>query len=471
MRVVLLLSLSLAVFAAYGPINRVLSEQSTSDRLSPKTAVNWVPDFDAGETITLTPSTKYQSILGFGGAFTEAATSTISKLTSALQNQILEAYYGSTGHKYTVGRVHMNSCDFSLASYNFDNVSKDYSLSQFDTKVTHDTDTMIPFISKAVNTVKSRGAELKLFLSPWSPPGWMKNNNNMVGSSNPGLIQDPNVFNAWALYFQKFMDGYKSYGIDYWGLTMQNEPEYGPTSYEGCIYNPQQEGSFLKTYLGPLLKRSYPNITIMIFDHNKGDAPNWADGIFGDAEASQYTQGIAVHWYDGDHFDNLNAIHNKYPNKFIMGTEACNCPTQVDNWGFGENYGHDIMGDLNAWTVGWTDWNIVLNTQGGPTHNNGNCDAPIIANTNSQSIHFQPSYYYMGHFSRYLPPGSVRIGKSDTGNHESTAFQDPQGNVVFISLNRGGSDVQFKLRMADTNQTALIDSPPHSIQTLYFRAQ
>jgi len=318
-----------------------------------------------------------------------------------------------------------------------------------------------------VKAASSRGAELKLFTSPWSPPGWMKNNNTMVGSSTPGLIQDPNVFTAWALYFQKFFDAYKSYGINFWGLTMQNEPEYAPSNYEGCVYNPTQEGSFLKTYIGPLLKKSYPNITIMIFDHNKGDAENWANTIFGDADASQYTQGIAVHWYDGDHFDALANIHNKFPNKFILATEACSCPTQNDNWGYGESYGHDILGDLNNWAVGWTDWNIVLNTQGGPAHNGANCDAPIIATTTS--IHFQPQYYYMGQFSRYLPPGSQRIGKSDNGSHESTAFQDPDGNIVFISLNRGDTNVQFKLKMADTNQTALITSPPHSIQTLYFK--
>jgi len=328
---------------------------------------------------------------------------------------------------------------------------------------------MIPFILRAINATKSRGSDIKLFLSPWSPPGWMKGNNNMISSSNPGLIQDPNVFNAWALYFQKFIEAYASYGINYWGLTMQNEPEYAPSNYEGCLYNPSQEGSFLKNYIGPLLKKSHPNITIMIFDHNKGDAPAWADGIFGDADASQYTAGIAVHWYDGDHFDNLAAIHNKYPNKFIFATEACRCGPSNDNWSYGESYGHDILGDLNNWAVGWTDWNIVLNPQGGPAHNGAACDAPIMANTGAQTIHFQPQYYYLGHFSRYLPPNTVRIGKSDTGNHESVAFQDPQGNVVLISLNTGGSDVQFKLKMADTNQTALIDSPPHSIQTLYFK--
>jgi len=253
-------------------------------------------------------------------------------------------------------------------------------------------------------------------------------------------------------------------------MTVQNEPEFA-APWEACVYNPSQEGDFLKDYLGPQVTKSYPNLQIMIFDHNKGDSVTWADGIFGDSQATQYTQGIAVHWYDGDHFDNLNTIHSKYPSKFILPTEACNCPPSPDNWGYGESYGHDIIGDLNNWAVGWTDWNIVLNPQGGPNHLSGYCDAPIMANANTQTIHFQPQYYYMGHFSRYLPPGSIRIGSTDTGAHECTAFRDPSGNIVVVSLNRGGSDVAFKLHMTDTSQSANITSPPHSIQTLFFKSQ
>jgi len=308
---------------------------------------------------------------------------------------------------------------------------------------------------------------LNLFLTPWSPPAWMKGNNQMDGSSSPGLIQDPNIFSAWAKYFTKWVDAYASYGIQYWGLTIQNEPEFA-APWEACVYNPAQEGSFLKTYLGPELNKSHPELKIMIFDHNKGDAMNWADGIFGDSQANPYADGIAVHWYDGDHFDVLNSIHTKYPSKFILATEACNCPPSNDNWGYGENYGHDIMGDLNNWAVGWTDWNIVLNQQGGPNHLGNYCDAPVMGNTDSQTIHFQPQYYYMGHFSRFVPPNSVRINHASVGDLESIAFKNPQGQIVVIALNRSGGDVTWKLVMKDTNQIAKIVLPAHSIQTLYF---
>jgi len=226
---------------------------------------------------------------------------------------------------------------------------------------------------------------------------------------------------------------------------------------------------FLAQYLGPELRSTHPELAIMIFDHNKGDAENWANSIFGNSTQSNFADGIAVHWYDGDQFDALSNIHGKYPDKFILPTEACNCPPSTDNWGYGENYGHDIMGDLNNWAVGWTDWNIVLNQQGGPNHLNNYCDAPIMANTNTQSLHYQPQYYYMGHFSRFVPPQSVRIGHTVNGELEAISFRTPSNQVVVIALNRSGGQVTWKLVMKSTGQTAKIVLPAHSIQTLSFQ--
>jgi len=217
--------LALLHVGAYGPIAEVRTTQTTSDRLTSQPTINWATDATGDQTVTVDPSQVYQTILGFGGALTEAATSTIALLSKDLQNQIVEAYYGKTGNQYTVGRVPMNSCDFSLASYNFDNTTNDYNLNNFDTKVSHDTQTMIPFINQAISAAASRGAHLNLFLSPWSPPPWMKGNGQMDGSSTPGLIQQANIFTSWAKYFSLFVDAYDSYGIKFWGLTIQNEPE------------------------------------------------------------------------------------------------------------------------------------------------------------------------------------------------------------------------------------------------------
>jgi glucosylceramidase len=140
----------------------------------------------------------------------------------------------------------------------------------------------------------------------------MKGNGEMTGSSSPGLIQTEDVFNAWALYYSKFIIAYQHEGIDFWGLTVQNEPEFA-APWEACVYNPQQEADFVKNYLGPSIKKQFPDLKIMIYDHNKDHIQNWASTIYSDLEAAKYVDGTAFHWYSGPQFENVEATHNMFP--------------------------------------------------------------------------------------------------------------------------------------------------------------
>lgn len=145
----------------------------------------------------------------------------------------------------------------------------------------------------------------------------------------------------------------------------------------------------------------------------------WADTIYSDKEASQYVWGIGVHWYSGDEFDHLNTTHARWPAKGMLATEATNAGSPIPgSVTSAEKYAHDILGDLNNFVQGWTDWNIVLDAQGGPNHLNNWCDAPVIADTQAGSVSFQPMFYYLGHFSRFLPPGAVRLGNKMSGDSQ-----------------------------------------------------
>ncbi len=250
---------------AFGSIAVTQSARDTTDRLSPKAAIPFGPDFPSAITVTIDPTQSFQKIFGFGGALTEAATSTLALLDNDLRAEVLNAYYSSSGHRYTVGRVPMGSCDFSIESYSFDDTPNDFTLAYFDMNVTHDQATMIPFITAAQQTVATSqpGQTLRLFTTPWTPTAWMKSNNNLNGSNVPGLILDEQHQSAWALYFSRYLSAYAAQGISFWGLTIQNEPEYAPR-YEGCVYSAAQERDFLKGYLGPTLKRDHPNVKIMI---------------------------------------------------------------------------------------------------------------------------------------------------------------------------------------------------------------
>ncbi|KAG3132738.1 hypothetical protein C6341_g22785, partial [Phytophthora cactorum] len=248
--------------------------------------------------IAIDVDTKFQEIMGFGGAFTEAAALQFHKLPKDKQEEVLTLYFDKNeGSAYSFGRVPMGSCDFSVASYNFAETENDMELVNFDTNVTHDTEMMIPFIKRALK----RRSDLKLILVPWSPPDWMKRssaayNASMLGSLKPvGLRDDMRA--PWALYFSKFITAYKKHGIPFWGVSPQNEPEFN-APWEACMYNPEYEAEFIGEFLGPVLERDHPGLTLMAFDHNRVTISRWADVIYNHPTASKYVEGIAFHWYE-----------------------------------------------------------------------------------------------------------------------------------------------------------------------------
>lgn len=443
-------------------INVVQTARDTGDRLTTKDQVTWQPDFSSPVTVTVNPSQKFQTILGFGGAFTESSAYVYSTLNANLQKQIVEAYWGATGIHYTVGRIHMNSCDFSLGSYSADDEHNDFTLANF--TIEHDNKWVIPLVKAAIN---ASSAHINLFLTPWSAPAWMKINGKMDGSASPqGMIQSSQVFTAWALFFSKFITAYKNEGINFWGLTVQNEPE-NAASYESCLYTAQSERDFVKNYLGPRISADHPEVNLMIFDHNKDHVAIWAQTILSDPDAAKYVAGTAFHWYSGPQFENLQQAHNVNPTKFLLATEACNCPgVQIGNWPRAEAYGYDIIGDLNNWAIGWTDWNILLNPQGGPNHVQNYCDAPLIGDASKQTLTFQPTYYYMGQFSTFILPGSVRLNSTCNGGLNCAAFLRPDNQIAVVVLNEGNNAVTLKLQQG--TQAAKISIPDHAIATYLY---
>ena len=382
----------------------------------------------AKNVLTLDLSEKFQTLVGFGGAITEAATHTISKLPASMIDRIVSAYYGPDGHQYSLARLPINSCDFSLGSYSFDDTVDDFELKNFDRDVRHDNETIIPFIKRAIKASRNK---LKFFASPWSPPAWMKSNNAMTGSNSPCLKEGEKYQQVWADYYVEWIKAYKKHGIEVFGVTVQNEPEFA-APWEACSFTPREEREFVESYLSPTLRAFNPDLQIIGYDHNKDHVEIWADELL----KSEDFDSIGVHWYSGDAFDLLENVHQKYPKKTILATEACNCPgVRINAWDRGEKYAHDIIGDLNHWVTGWVDWNIALDHSGGPNHLGNVCDAHIIVRddwTNSPSLHFQPSYYIVGHFARFLPPGSIRVAhnlKNRDGNQEIHTIGRDHGDL------------------------------------------
>jgi len=417
------------------------TSKETDERLTEKNTEQFTQEPQTSKTIiSIDPDKKFQQVIGFGGAFTEAAAYTLQKLSPENRQKALNAYFHpEKGIHYTFCRTHINSCDFSLGNYSYCDIKDDIELKNF--SIERDKKLLIPLIKDAL---KISGKPFKLFASPWSPPAWMKTNNQM----NHGGALKKEYYDVWALYFVKYIKAYAQEGINIWGITVQNEPEV-TQPWDSCRYTSKQEAEFVKNYLAPALKSHHlDHIRIMVWDHNKDRIYERSKEIFSIPDVSDMVWGIAFHWYDGNHYEELTKTHNDFPDKHLVFTEGCiEGSPQIDDWKIGERYGHDIISDLNNWTVAWTDWNMVLDEQGGPNHVDNFCNAPIIAHTKEDKLYFENSYYYIAHFSKFIMPGAVVIGcNSNNSNLEAVACQNPDTSIILVVLNQKNNDIDFQIK-------------------------
>lgn len=407
------------------------------------------------ELICVFPDIEYQEIKGFGGAFTEAASTTLDKLSQENRDKILKLYFDKeNGIGYNFGRIHMNSCDFSLGNYCCVE-ENDKELKTFN--INRDKKSLIPMIKDAM-----KYNEIDCFVSPWSPPAFMKTN----GKMNEGGKLKEEYYEAWSEHFVKFIKAYKDNGIDISVVSVQNEPKATQT-WDSCVYTAEEERDFVKNYLGKKMKDI--GVKILFWDHNKERVVERAKVVLGDRETSDYIYGIAFHWYSGDHFEQLNMFNKLYPDKDIVFSEGCYEYSlgQADTVKIGEKYAHDMIGNFNNYCNVFCDWNLLLDEKGGPNHVGNFCDAPIMADTVNDKVYIHDSYYYIGHFSKYIQKGAKRIGSSKWSPMVDTvSFLNPDGTIVTVVLNMTDNDTDFNISLNGEIINAKAEA--HSIATYIF---
>ncbi len=419
--------------------------------------------FENEVSVFVDPTKTYQQFLGIGAALTDASAETFAKLSKDKQQEFLKAYFDKeNGIGYTIARTNIHSCDFSSGSYTYV-TDGDKELKSFN--IDHDRKYRIPFIKEAIIAA---GGKLTLYASPWSPPAWMKDNNNILKGGK--LKSD--FFQPWANYYTKFIKAYEKEGIPVWGITIQNEP-MATQRWESCIYTAEEERDFLKNFLGPTMhKEGLADKKIIVWDHNRDLIYQRAQTYFDDPLAAKYAWGIGFHWYEDwsggqQMFDNVALVNKVYPGKNILFTEGCAesfDSTRYDRWSLGEEYGRSMIYDFNSGAVGWTDWNILLDETGGPNHVQNFCFAPMHADTRSGKLIYTNSYYYIGHFSKFIKPGAKRIISSPSRSQLlTTAFKNEDGTVVVVVMNQGNAKTPFFLWI--NGNAAETTALPHSINT------
>ncbi|KAF8376262.1 hypothetical protein PRIPAC_82691 [Pristionchus pacificus] len=429
-------------------------------------------------TIEIDPSTIFQNIIGFGGAITDAVGVNLAALSKETQNNLIKQYYGPSGSEYTLTRVPMAASDFSLRIYTYDDNQDgdDFNMTYF-ALANDDYQYKIPYLKQAMELQKNIGG-LKLFAAPWTPPIWLKNDPIFKGGALLKGEQNGPYYSAYAKYFVKFFEAYLAEGLPFWAVSLQNEPSDWQTIFPTATY----QSNFIKDHLAPALRSSEAskNLKIMGLEDQRVYLPEWMDEFANDKDALTLLDGISVHWY-ADHSKPasvLSQVHDKYPDKFILYTEACNgSPTSgtagpsLGNYTSGESYAHSIIEDLNNWVGGWVDWNIALNTQGGYSWFMNFVDSPIIVETNLNEFFKQPMYYVLAHFSKFLKPGAqvVKLKLPQLPeNVEAIGAVMVNGNRYITILNRNDNeDITVSLHEKGVGSVyTTVSVPAHSLVTI-----
>jgi len=441
--------------------NNEIKLQLTSEEID---FSNFKQPLETEASILVNPSKQYQKFVGIGAALTDAAAETFYKLDKEEQELFMEAYYSvDKGIGYTLARTIIHSCDFSSASYTYVEEG-DKELTTF--SIDHDKKYRLPFTKLAI---KAAGGKLPMYASPWSPPAFMKTNNNML----QGGKLKPEFHQPWANYYAKFIKAYEKEGVPIWGLTIQNEP-MAVQRWESCIYTAEDERDFLKNYLGPTLEREgLGDKKIIVWDHNRDLLFERASVILNDPEANKYVWGTGFHWYedwkdDTPMYDNVSKVNEAFPDKKLIFTEGTNEGYNLERIAdpkLAERYGKSMINDFNNGTVAWTDWNILLDETGGPNHVGNLCFAPVHGNTQTGKLTFTNSYYYIGHFSKFIRPGAIRISTGTTANQlTATSFKNTDGSIVVVALNDSDTAIDYMLTV--DGKTAQLNLPEHSIQSI-----
>ncbi|MDF2484581.1 MAG: glucosylceramidase [Herbinix sp.] len=390
--------------------------------------------------VNLYPEVEYQTILGFGGAVTEAAGYAFSKLTKENKEKALELYFGTEGNHYHMLRSHIDSCDFSIGMYAAMNDPEDKELASF--TLIRDEQYIFPLLIAAADKA---GEPFDLMLTPWSPPAFMKTN----GTRTHGGKLREEYRKTWAEYICRYSKEYEKKGFRVNRMTIQNEPAAVQT-WDSCLFTAEEEKAFLRDYLYPtLVEQGLGHIKLNIWDHNKERMYERAKEII-DEETDSMVDGVAFHWYSGDHFEAIELTHEAFPEKELIFTEGCveYSRFDTDQLKNAQMYAHDILGNLNGGMTGFLDWNIFLDEKGGPNHVGNYCDAPIMVNTQTGELDVKLSFDYIGHFSKYIRPGAKRIGLSKyTSDLEVTAFKNPEGTLVLVALNRTQKNIPVVIRV------------------------
>lgn len=393
------------------------------------------------EVINLYPELTYETFEGFGGAITEAAAFVYHLMDEAQKKQVIETYFSPEQMNYQLVRIHMDSCDFALGTYEAMSDPEDTELKSFSFERTEKY--IIPMLEDAQ---KAAGENLKVMLTPWSPPAFMKTNGKRI---HGGRLK-PEYRELWANYICRYIKEFQDRGFKVQRISIQNETKAVQT-WDSCLFTAEEEKVFLRDFLYPAMqKHGFEEIEVFIWDHNKERVYERVRDTV-DEETCHMITGAAFHWYSGDHFEGLDLVREKYPALKLIMSESCleyslYNEENIDNVSI--KLLHEIIGDMSHGMCAFYDWNLLLDEKGGPNHVNNYCHAPFLYDTVNHKLMPQKTQeqYYI--FSHFVSPGSVRIASTKYTDHiDTVAYRTPEGKIIVVCLNKSCELLPVNIRI------------------------
>ena len=393
--------------------------------------------------LTFDDSTGLQTIDGFGAAMTDTSASLLENaLGPEARAQVMaDLFSRTTGIGLSLVRVPMGSSDFSACSctYSYDDGTTDATLAGFSTA--HDDAYILPALAQA----QALNAQLKIFANPWSPPGWMKTNGSMLGTTDGGAgTLLPAAYDPLAQYFVRFLQDYAAHGVPVWGVTPQNEPSIAPDSYSGMAWTASEEADFIANHLAPALVAAGLNDVRILGGDDIGASLSFAQTLFANASESLY----ATTWHCYTGLSDMAAIHAAYPDKPLYMSECSTGPT-----GIAGDAAQQVLTSLSNWASGAVLWNLALDTSGGPKMGAGcvGCTGLVTVDTtggDGGAPSYTINYYELAQFSKFVVPGAARVAHAGGDGVSAEAFRNPDGTSAVIAYNPGTTPESFGVSWA-----------------------
>ena len=473
---------------------------------------------------------KRQVLDGIGSSMTESSAYVLACLDPADRKQVLADLYGEQGANFSLVRTHIGACDFTLdGHYSLVSQENDTLLQTFSLDVNKDGFSSAEYpdivdenfdlyqMIMEVDSIKKSQSDstLRLMATAWTAPYWMKDNQKYFDKPNKyGGALLKKYYNLYSEYLLKYLQAYKEAGVDVWAISPENEPMGNDGSWESMHFTPQEEAELIGQYLGPILETNgFGDVKILGFDQNVFEVGPWTEAIYGDSSAKKYTYGMALHWYGSTYTpfpEVLDSIHALYPDKVLIHTEGCIDNLGCDAWpgvsdpaGFKESgwfmndsfwwnanatdwaystpfwpewhpkyitvhrYARFIIEGFNHWLTGFTDWNVVLDSQGGPTHVGNYCGAPVMIDTKTKEVYYTPVYDVLCLLSRAFRPGDRIVYVEQSAELADKVFvcaaEKPDGRIMLGALNTTEEPVEFNVKLGGKYCTLSLN--PKAVQT------